>query len=72
MFDPAWDNGCSGCTGFVSALGDLSPLNNGDTTFVVVSRAPLVKLQAYKTQKGWDIFRSNAEMGGKDRASGPV
>jgi predicted dithiol-disulfide oxidoreductase (DUF899 family) len=21
MFDPAWDKGCSGCTGFVNALG---------------------------------------------------
>ena len=27
MFDPAWDKGCSGCTGFVDALGDLSLLN---------------------------------------------
>ncbi len=55
MFDPTWDKGCSGCTGFVSALGDLSLLNNRDTTFVVVSRAPLAKLEAYKAQKGWDI-----------------
>src|ERR1017187_5298899 len=23
MFDPAWDKGCSGCTSFVDALGDL-------------------------------------------------
>src|ERR1700716_591446 len=27
MFDPSWDKGCSGCTGFVNALGDLSLLN---------------------------------------------
>jgi predicted dithiol-disulfide oxidoreductase (DUF899 family) len=40
MFDPAWDQGCSGCTSFVDALGDLSLLNKRDTTFVVVSRAP--------------------------------
>src|SRR5712671_3103445 len=26
MFDPAWDKGCPGCTGFVDALGDLSTL----------------------------------------------
>jgi predicted dithiol-disulfide oxidoreductase (DUF899 family) len=26
MFDPAWDTGCSGCTGLVNALGDLSLL----------------------------------------------
>jgi predicted dithiol-disulfide oxidoreductase (DUF899 family) len=55
MFDPAWDKGCSGCTGFVDALGDLSLLNKRDTTFVVVSRAPLPKLQAYKALKGWSI-----------------
>src|SRR5438477_12856184 len=23
MFDPAWDKGCSGCTSFIDALGDL-------------------------------------------------
>ena len=55
MFDPAWDKGCSGCTGYVDALGDLSMLNDLDTTFVVISRAPLAKLEAYKAQKGWSI-----------------
>jgi predicted dithiol-disulfide oxidoreductase (DUF899 family) len=55
MFDPAWDKGCSGCTSLVDALGDLSLLEKRDTTFVVVSRAPLAKLDAYKAQKGWRI-----------------
>ena len=55
MFDPTWDKGCSGCTGFVDALGDLSLLNKRDTTFVVISRAPLAKLEAYKAQKNWSI-----------------
>jgi predicted dithiol-disulfide oxidoreductase (DUF899 family) len=55
MFDPKWDKGCSGCTTWVDALGDLSPLNDRDTTFVVVSRAPLAKLETYKTKKGWHI-----------------
>ena len=55
MFDPAWDKGCPGCTGFVDALGDLSMLATKDTSFVVVSRAPLAKLEAYKKAKGWDI-----------------
>jgi predicted dithiol-disulfide oxidoreductase (DUF899 family) len=54
MFDPEWDKGCSGCTGFVDSLGDLSMLNSHDTTFVLVSRAPLAKLEAYKAQKGWN------------------
>src|ERR1700686_3980327 len=55
MFDPAWDQGCTGCTGFVNALGNLSLLKDRDTTFVVISRAPLTKLEAYKAQKGWSI-----------------
>src|ERR1700687_4765409 len=55
MFDPAWAKGCSGCTGWIDALGDLSLLKNRDTTFVVVSRAPLTKLEAYKAQKRWSI-----------------
>ncbi len=55
MFDPAWDTGCSGCTGYVDALGDLSMLNERDTSFLLVSRAPLSKLEAYKASKGWRI-----------------
>jgi predicted dithiol-disulfide oxidoreductase (DUF899 family) len=55
MFDPAWEKGCPGCTGYVSALGDLSMLNDRDTTFALVSRAPLAKLEAYKSQKGWRV-----------------
>ncbi len=53
MFDPAWDKGCPGCTGLVNAMGDLSMLGQRDTTFVLISRAPLAKLQAYQAQKGW-------------------
>jgi predicted dithiol-disulfide oxidoreductase (DUF899 family) len=55
MFDPAWDKGCPGCTSYADALGDLSMLNDRDTTFVLISRAPLAKLDAYKTQKGWSV-----------------
>lgn len=55
MFDPTWDKGCSGCTGFVNALGDLSLLKERDTTFAVISRAPLATLEAYKAEKEWSI-----------------
>jgi len=55
MFDPEWDEGCSGCTGLVNAIGDLSMLNERNTTFALVSRAPLERLIAYKVSKGWDI-----------------
>ena len=55
MFDPSWDKGCPGCTSYANAIGDLSMLNQHDTAFAFVSRAPLAKLEAYKVQKGWDI-----------------
>lgn len=54
MFDPEWENGCMGCTGFVNDLGDLSELNVRNTQFVLISRAPLEKLQAYKERMGWE------------------
>lgn len=54
MFDPAWEKGCPGCTGYVDALGDLSMLGKRETSFAVISRAPLAKLEAYKKAKGWD------------------
>ena len=54
MFDPAWEKGCPGCTGYVDALGDLSMLGKRDTSFVLISRAPLAKLEAYKKAKGWN------------------
>ncbi|PSN10271.1 DUF899 domain-containing protein [filamentous cyanobacterium CCT1] len=55
MFAPEWDNGCSGCTGLVNALGDLSLLGDRDTTLVLVSRAPLAKLEAYKARHQWTL-----------------
>jgi predicted dithiol-disulfide oxidoreductase (DUF899 family) len=55
MFDPAWDKGCSGCTGLVNALGDLSMLAQRDTSFVLISRAPLAKLEAYRKEEGWSL-----------------
>lgn len=55
MFDPEWKAGCPGCTGFVNALGDLSMLGQRNTTMVLISRAPLPKLEAYKAEKGWSL-----------------
>lgn len=55
MFDPSWDKGCSGCTGYVDALGSLEMLHARDTSFALISRAPLVKLEAYKAERGWSV-----------------
>ena len=54
MFDPAWEHGCDGCTGYVNDLGTLSELPARDTQFVLISRAPFAKLHAYQTRQGWD------------------
>jgi predicted dithiol-disulfide oxidoreductase (DUF899 family) len=53
MFDPAWEKGCPGCTSYANAIGDLGMLDKCDTTFVMVSRAPLSKLEACKERQGW-------------------
>ena len=55
MFAPEWEKGCGGCTGLVNSLGDLSMLNERDTTFALVSLAPFPKLETYKTLKGWTL-----------------
>lgn len=55
MFGPDWENGCPGCTGYINAIGDLSDLEKHDVGFVLVSRAPLAKLEEYKAKKGWDL-----------------
>src|SRR5580698_6863801 len=55
MFDPTWEKGCPGCTSYVDALGNLSMLNERNTTFAIVSRASLSKLGVYKTLRGWTL-----------------
>ena len=53
MFGPDWEKGCPSCTGHVNAIGNISSLGKADTRYVIVSRAPLEKLDAYKQLKGW-------------------
>lgn len=55
MFDPDWEEGCPSCSFLTDNIGHLSHLHARDTTLVMVSRAPLEKLQAYKKRMGWDI-----------------
>ena len=63
MFDPAWDEGCRGCS-FVadSFAGTLVHLAARDTSFAVISRAPLAKIEPFKQRMGWDFpwLSSNA------------
>src|SRR5438874_1431102 len=57
MFDPGWEDGCSSCTAGTDELsaGFLQHLHTRDTSYAMVSRAPLAKLERYKAKKGWDI-----------------
>jgi predicted dithiol-disulfide oxidoreductase (DUF899 family) len=54
MFDPAWQKGCMGCTGLVKEMGDLSMLAERNTSFVLISRAPIEKLEGYRKAMGWE------------------
>jgi predicted dithiol-disulfide oxidoreductase (DUF899 family) len=55
MFDPTWEKGCPNCTWYIDALGDLAMLHEYDTTFALVSRAPIPKIEAYRKERGWEI-----------------
>lgn len=57
MFHPEWDEGCSSCTAGTDELssGFLEHLHVRDTTYAMVSRAPLAKLESWKTKRGWDL-----------------
>ena len=53
MFGPTREAGCPGCSWFVDQVGHLAHLNARDTSFALVSRAPIAKLEAYKRRMGW-------------------
>jgi predicted dithiol-disulfide oxidoreductase (DUF899 family) len=55
MFGPNQDAGCDGCSMFVDQIGHLAHLHARDTSFVLVSRAPIEKIVAYKERMGWAI-----------------
>lgn len=57
MFDPDWDEGCPSCSAGTDELaaGFFEHLHVRDTTYAMVSRAPLAKLQRWKEAKGWDL-----------------
>src|SRR5262249_32419470 len=56
MFDPSWDEGCKSCSlvadNFASSIVHLAAR---DTSFAVISRAPLAKLEAFRKRMGWNF-----------------
>jgi predicted dithiol-disulfide oxidoreductase (DUF899 family) len=66
MFAPdveGWPTaGCPGCSMFVDQVGHLAHLHARDTSFCLVSRAPLEQIENYKKRMGWSIpWVSSAE-----------
>jgi predicted dithiol-disulfide oxidoreductase (DUF899 family) len=55
MFGPDWAQGCDGCSLMADHIGPLSHLHAKDTSFVLVSRAPLPKLLAFRQRMGWKL-----------------
>jgi predicted dithiol-disulfide oxidoreductase (DUF899 family) len=57
MFDPGWEDGCPSCTAGTDELspGFFAHLHTRDTSYAMVSRAPLAKLERWKAKKGWDV-----------------
>ncbi len=63
MFGPDWGAGCPSCSLFADSFnGIVVHLQQRDVTFVVASRAPFSKLEAYRKRMGWSFkWVSSAE-----------
>jgi predicted dithiol-disulfide oxidoreductase (DUF899 family) len=55
MFDPEWDEGCNSCSFIVDNVGHLAHLHARNTSFALVSRAPLSKIQPFKARMDWTL-----------------
>ncbi len=54
MFGPEWQEGCPSCSFTADHIdGTLAHLAARDVTIVMVSRAPLAKIEAFKKRMGW-------------------
>jgi predicted dithiol-disulfide oxidoreductase (DUF899 family) len=54
MLGPGWKEGCVGCSFTADHIeGALVHLQHHDVTLVVVSRAPLPEIEAYRRRMGW-------------------
>lgn len=54
MLGPGWEAGCPSCSFLADHYdGATIHLANRDTTLVVVSRAPLAEIEAFKKRMGW-------------------
>jgi predicted dithiol-disulfide oxidoreductase (DUF899 family) len=56
MFDPSWDDGCPSCSYLTDNIpATLAHLHASETSLVLISRAPLAKIEPYKARKNWTM-----------------
>jgi len=55
MFGPGQEEGCDGCSMVVDNMGHPAHLNARDITRVLVSRAPLEKIEPFRKRMAWTI-----------------
>jgi predicted dithiol-disulfide oxidoreductase (DUF899 family) len=56
MLGPDWEEGCKSCSFWADNFNGIPiHLNHRDVTFTAVSRAPLAKVDAYRTRMGWSF-----------------
>ena len=57
VFDPDSDKGCPSCSAGTDEMSDglLDHLHTRGTSYAMVSRAPLAKLERWKAEKGWNV-----------------
>ena len=56
MFAPDSDAGCRGCSFWADNYNGIIPhLEQRDVSFVAISRAPILKLQAFAARMGWSF-----------------
>lgn len=69
MLGPGWAQGCEGCSFMADHLDGMLPhLAQRDITVLVVSRAPLAEIEAFKRRLGWrfDWASSNGSSFNRD------
>ena len=55
MFGPDWAEGCPSCSMIADSIdGGRVHVNQRDATLVLISRAPIEKIEAFKKRMGWN------------------
>ena len=55
MFGPGQEVGCDGCSMVADQIVHLAHVHARDTSFAMVSRAPIAKIEPYRDRMGWSL-----------------